>query len=108
MPKCDGYYGAAAQLVASGRRARERKLIKYPGLTTYRLTVIEQANEINPNNSDYFYQLTVAGSFDFSADAETPAEVLALTGPGFDDIFTVSFATNTGAAMVFDDVLITV
>ena len=33
MPKCDGYYGAAAQLVAAGRRARQRKLIKYPGLT---------------------------------------------------------------------------
>ena len=33
MPKCDGYYGAAAQLVAAGPRARQRKLIKYPGLT---------------------------------------------------------------------------
>jgi transposase, IS30 family len=33
MPKCDGYYGAAAQLVAAGRRARQRKLIKYPALT---------------------------------------------------------------------------
>ncbi|WP_313851752.1 IS30 family transposase, partial [Parasedimentitalea psychrophila] len=35
MPKCDGYYGAAAQLVASGRRARERKLIKHRALRKY-------------------------------------------------------------------------
>lgn len=32
MPKCDGYYGAAAQLMAADRRARERKLIKHPSL----------------------------------------------------------------------------
>jgi len=64
--------------------------------------------EADPSNSDYFYQLPVADSFDFSADAGTPAEVLALTYPGFDDIFAVSFATDTGAAMVFDDILITV
>jgi len=28
-PKCDGYYGATAHLMQAGRRARERKLIKY-------------------------------------------------------------------------------
>jgi len=32
MPKCDGYYGATAHLMQAGRRARERKLIKYPDL----------------------------------------------------------------------------
>ena len=32
MPKCDGYYGAAAQLMAANRRARQRKLIKHPEL----------------------------------------------------------------------------
>jgi len=32
MPKCDGYYGAAAQLVAANRRARARKLIKHTEL----------------------------------------------------------------------------
>ena len=32
LPKCDGYYGAAAQLMAADRRARQRKLIKYPDL----------------------------------------------------------------------------
>ena len=32
MPKCDGYYGAAAQLMAAERRARQRKLIKHPEL----------------------------------------------------------------------------
>jgi len=32
MPGCDGYYGAAAQLKTADRRARERKLIKHPGL----------------------------------------------------------------------------
>ena len=32
MPKCDGYYGAAAHLMASDRRARQRKLIRYPQL----------------------------------------------------------------------------
>lgn len=32
MPKCDGYYGAAAQLMTADRRARDRKLIKYPEL----------------------------------------------------------------------------
>ena len=30
MPKHDGYYGAAAQLMMADRRARDRKLIKYP------------------------------------------------------------------------------
>lgn len=33
MPKCDGCYGAAAQLMAADRHARQRKLIKYPALT---------------------------------------------------------------------------
>ena len=32
MPKCDGYYGAAAHLMTADRRARDRKLIKYPEL----------------------------------------------------------------------------
>lgn len=32
MPKCDGYYGAAAHLMAADRRARQRKLIRYPQL----------------------------------------------------------------------------
>ncbi len=32
LPKCDGYYGAAAQLMAAGRRARQRKLIRHPEL----------------------------------------------------------------------------
>ncbi|MEP4248831.1 transposase, partial [Tateyamaria sp.] len=32
MPKHDGYYGAAAQLMTAHRRARDRKLIKYPEL----------------------------------------------------------------------------
>lgn len=32
LPKCDGYYGATAHLMQAGRRARERKLIKYPDL----------------------------------------------------------------------------
>ncbi len=39
MPKCDGYYGAAAQLMAAERRARQRKLIKHPEL---RKLVIER------------------------------------------------------------------
>lgn len=30
MPKCDGYYGAAAHRMQADRRARDRKLIKYP------------------------------------------------------------------------------
>ena len=30
MPKCDGYYGAAAHLMQAERRSRERKLIKHP------------------------------------------------------------------------------
>lgn len=32
LPKCDSYYGAAAQLLAAERRARQRKLIKHPEL----------------------------------------------------------------------------
>jgi len=32
MPKYDGYYGSAAQLMAADRRARQRKLIKHPDL----------------------------------------------------------------------------
>jgi transposase, IS30 family len=32
MPKCDGYYGATAHLMQADRRARDRKLIKYPEL----------------------------------------------------------------------------
>ena len=32
MPKCDGYYGAAAQLMTAYRRDRQRKLIKHPKL----------------------------------------------------------------------------
>lgn len=32
MPKCDGYYGAAAHLMQADRRARDRKLIKHPEL----------------------------------------------------------------------------
>ena len=30
LPKCDGYYGAAAQLMTADRRARQRRLIKHP------------------------------------------------------------------------------
>ena len=32
MPKCDGYYGDAAHRMSADRRARDRKLIKYPEL----------------------------------------------------------------------------
>lgn len=32
MPKHDGYYGAAAQLMTADRRARDRKLIRHPAL----------------------------------------------------------------------------
>ena len=32
MPKCDGYYGDAAHRMSADRRARDRKLIKYPKL----------------------------------------------------------------------------
>ncbi len=32
LPGCDGYYGAAAQLMTTDRRARQRKLIRHPGL----------------------------------------------------------------------------
>ena len=32
MPKCDGYYGAAAHLMQADRRARQRKLNKYTEL----------------------------------------------------------------------------
>jgi transposase, IS30 family len=32
MPKCDGYYGAAAQLMTADRHAQDCKLIKYPEL----------------------------------------------------------------------------
>ena len=32
MPKHGGYYGAAAHLMTADRRARDRKLIKYPEL----------------------------------------------------------------------------
>ena len=39
MPKHDGYYGAAAHLMTADRRARDRKLIKYPEL---RQPVIER------------------------------------------------------------------
>ena len=77
-------------------------------MTTYRYTVAEDANADTPANSDYYYRLTEVDSFDFTADAATPAEVLLLSDVGFDDIFAVSFASDTGAAMVFDDILITV
>ena len=39
LPKCDGYYGAAAQLKAADRCAQQRKLIKHPVL---RKRVIER------------------------------------------------------------------
>ncbi|PRZ40967.1 IS30 family transposase [Tritonibacter scottomollicae] len=39
MPKCDGYYGAAAHLMATDRRSRQRKLIRHPEL---RKRVIER------------------------------------------------------------------
>lgn len=32
MPKHDGYYGSAAQLMAADRRSRQRKLVQYPNL----------------------------------------------------------------------------
>lgn len=32
MPKCDGYYGAAAQHMSAARRSRQRKLLRYPDL----------------------------------------------------------------------------
>lgn len=38
LPKCDGYYGAAAQLMAADRRARKRKLIRHP---EFRKRVVE-------------------------------------------------------------------
>lgn len=42
MPKHDGYFGAAAQLVTADRRARDRKLIEHPELCR---RVIEQIND---------------------------------------------------------------
>jgi IS30 family transposase len=39
LPKCDGYYGAAAHLMTAERRTRQRKLIRYPEL---RKRVIER------------------------------------------------------------------
>ena len=41
MPKCDGYYGAAAQLRTANRRARERKLIRHPDLLA-RIIAVEE------------------------------------------------------------------
>ncbi|NVO56411.1 transposase [Rhodobacteraceae bacterium B1Z28] len=32
LPKCDGYYGVAAQLMTVDRRARQRNLIRHPDL----------------------------------------------------------------------------
>ena len=42
LPKCNGYYGAAAQLMAADRRARQRKLIRHTGL---RKRVIERIKD---------------------------------------------------------------
>ena len=88
-------------------------------VTTYGITVVEEASTASPGNSEYSYQLTVVDSFVFNVDAATPATMLDFTtasnddegtaiGDAFDDIFAVSFASDTGAAMVFDDILLTV
>lgn len=42
LPKCDGYYGAAAQLMMAERRARQRKLIRH---TALRNRVIERIRD---------------------------------------------------------------
>ena len=56
MPKCDGYYGAAAQLMTVDRRVRQRKLIKRPGLAK---RVIEQTHELG-RLAGTFYSKNVA------------------------------------------------
>ena len=48
MPKHDGYYGAAAQLMMADRRARDRKLIKYPELCERVLALIKDGCPIKP------------------------------------------------------------
>lgn len=89
-------------------------------VTTYRLGVVEVPDPSPATTSDYYTRLVVADSFEFSASAVTPATVLDFNdvtfvddlgntdATGFDDIFAVSFASDTGIAMVFDDILITV
>ena len=42
LPNLNGYYGVSAQRVASGRRARQRKLVRLVGLRTH---VIKQLEE---------------------------------------------------------------
>lgn len=92
-------------------------------VTTYRSGIAE--DEIRDEfgtptgRSDYFNVLVAVDRFEFTSSAETPAAELDFTtlvlddagktiGTAFDDIFAVSFATDTGTAVVLDDILVLV
>lgn len=88
-------------------------------VTTYRLGVVEEVNTDPVGTSDYYSRLVVADTFEFSASAATSATLLDFNdagfvddlgktdATGFDDIFAVSFVSDGGVAMVFDDILMT-
>ena len=89
-------------------------------VTTYTVGVVGIVNASFPSVTDYFLQLVELDTFEFDADSETVAELLDFNdaafsddagntnAAGFDDIFAVTFETDSGVAVVLDDVLITV
>lgn len=84
--------------------------------TTYRLAIVEGEPAAFVGDNIYYYALVAADTFNFTADASTPAEIIdfnTVAGPitdvsAFDGIYAISFATDDGSAMVFDDILFTV
>ncbi|MEL6885054.1 MAG: Ig-like domain-containing protein [Pseudomonadota bacterium] len=86
-------------------------------VTVFTLGVIEVPTDFNPAFSNYFVDYIVADRFEFVVDASTPADVIdlnaALAGvngsdeTAFDDIYAVTFETDTGTGVVLDDLLVT-
>ena len=88
-------------------------------VTTYTIGVSEVPVEGNPSFVSYFASYEELDTFEFVVDSTTPASELDFNDPafmdalgntnagGFDDIYAVSFETDDGTAMVFDDILIT-
>ncbi len=95
-------------------------------VTTYRSGVVEEEIRdefgATTGRSDYYNMLVAVDTFEFIIDAGTDATEIDFNDLGFaddatvpntnsgafDDIFAVSFVTDTGTAVVLDDILLTI
>ncbi|NDW44310.1 Ig-like domain-containing protein [Ruegeria sp. PrR005] len=85
-------------------------------MTVWTLGEVRVDNPFNSATENVHVGLVAGDSFDFVVSASTSATEIdfnTVAGPitdvsAFDDIYAISFATDDGSAMVFDDILFTV